>query len=84
MYINYRLFRDARRYMKLTQEQFAERLKITRSTVAQIESGRMEVSENIQSKLAHVFDVTDEDFQSYIRRKRDIERILSQRNYTEE
>lgn len=82
--MNNRTFKDIRQFRGLTQEKFAERLKITRSTVAQIESGRMEVSENIQSKLAHVFDVTDEDFQSYIRRKRDIERILSQRNYTEE
>lgn len=77
-YINNRTFKDIRQYKNMSQREFAEHLDVSLATIALIETDRLNVTDRIQSKLAHIFDVTDDDFLVYIKRKRDIERLLTQ------
>lgn len=49
--------RELRISKKLTQDQFAKLLGVSRGTVGQLESGRMKVSERIADKVWEVFGV---------------------------
>ncbi|GGH72758.1 hypothetical protein GCM10010978_09960 [Compostibacillus humi] len=61
-------FKLIRWYLRMNQEQFAEYLGVTYSTVAAIESGERGISENVRGKIAHKFDASDPDFLEYVKR----------------
>ncbi len=70
-------FKDIRQYKRMSQQQFADYLGVSLAAIAMIETERLNVTDRIQSKLAHVFDITDADFLSYVERKREIEQYLN-------
>lgn len=61
-------FKDIRHFKKMTQRQFADWLGIGIQSVAMIETGQRNISDNIRGKLAHKFEMTD-DFSEYRERK---------------
>ena len=77
--MNNQTFKDIRHYLKMSQIEFSEFTGISRVTIAHIETDRLRVSEHVQVKLAHVFDITDDDFLQYQQRKRSIEKYISER-----
>lgn len=56
-------FKLIRHYLGLTQHQFAEQFEISYSVVCGIEAGNRPLSDNVESKVAKVFTVTDEFIQ---------------------
>lgn len=50
-------FRDLRVYLGLTQHEYADKLKVHRSTVANIESGWIPLSDTIKMRVLRAFDV---------------------------
>lgn len=68
--MNKDLILNVRRYKGMTQEEFAEWLGVSRMTIALIESEHRNVSDTVTSKLAHKFDVTDDDFLTYCERRK--------------
>lgn len=77
--MNNQMFIDIRHYLNMTQGAFSDHTGISRSVIALIETDRMRVTENVQAKLARVFEVTD-DFLVYQQSKRDIEQLLKNDN----
>ena len=64
-----------RQFLKMTQEEFAEMIGVTRELIALIETNRAPVSRNVASRIAHNFEVTD-DFLSYAKRRDEIDEFL--------
>lgn len=64
------LIKDIRHYKGMTQEQFAKWLNVHYSTIALTEANYRDVSDNLASKIALKFDVTDEDFIAYRERRK--------------
>jgi len=51
------LFRDLRAYLGLTQQEFASRLKVHRSTIGNIECGLLPLSDGIKMRAFKAFDI---------------------------
>lgn len=66
--MNNQTFKDIRLWKQMTQREFAEWLNVSLATVAMIEIEQRKVTDNIQSRIAHKFEVTD-DFIQYQERK---------------
>lgn len=77
--MNNQTFIDIRQYLNMTQYTFSDHTGISRSVIALIETDRMRVTENVQAKLARVFEVTD-DFLAYQQSKRNIEQLLKNKS----
>lgn len=54
------IFKDLRRLKKLTQIDFAKKLAISRSTIAQIESSHTKPSREVILRILEVFDVSED------------------------
>jgi DNA-binding XRE family transcriptional regulator len=67
-------FRMIRLFLSMTQQEFARHLDIAYSTVYGIEAGNRKVSEKVQSKIAHKFEVTDK-FIAFTERVKQLEAI---------
>ncbi|MEI3606907.1 helix-turn-helix transcriptional regulator [Pseudogracilibacillus sp. SE30717A] len=63
------LVRTIRHYKGMTQPQFSKWLGVAESTIAQVEAGHRNVSENLASKIALKFDVTNANFIAYRERR---------------
>lgn len=70
--MNSELLKDIRLFKKMTQEEFASWLGVSKITIALIESGHRNVSDTVVSKLAHKFDVTDDDFIKFRERQKNL------------
>lgn len=66
--MNNQTFKDIRLWKQMTQREFAAWLDVSLATVAMIEIEQRRVTDNIQSRIAHRFEVTD-DFIQYQKRK---------------
>jgi DNA-binding XRE family transcriptional regulator len=62
--VNNLTVRAIRLYHGLSQEAFAERLGVSKSTIAAIETGRRRVTKNVQIKIAQKFELTDDLIQA--------------------
>jgi len=67
--MNKELLKDIRLFKGMTQEDFAKWLGISRMTIALIESDQRNVSDAVAGKLSHKFDVTNDDFLEYRKRR---------------
>ncbi|MFL1665312.1 MULTISPECIES: helix-turn-helix domain-containing protein [Bacillus cereus group] len=54
------LFRDLRAYLGLTQREFANKLKVHRSTIGNIECGLLPLSDGIRMRAFRAFDIDAE------------------------
>ncbi|PFN23382.1 helix-turn-helix transcriptional regulator [Bacillus cereus] len=54
------LFRDLRAYLGLTQQEFADRLNVHRSTIGNIECGLLPLSDGIRMRAFRAFDIDAE------------------------
>lgn len=68
-------FKLIRWFLKMTQMEFSEYLGVTYSTVTAIENGERGISENVEGKIAHVFDANDPDFIEYVERHRALKKL---------
>lgn len=63
------LIKDIRHYLGMTQEEFAKWLGVHYSTISLTEANYRGVSDNLASKIALKFDVTDPEFLTYRERR---------------
>jgi len=68
-----------RHFLQMSQYEFCDFTGITYSTLAGIESGTKGVSERVISKISHVFDVTEPDFQEFARRTMELKKMMETR-----
>lgn len=68
------LFKAYRYFKGMNQVDFAKWLGVSTPTVALFEAGHRNMSEATRGKVAHKFDVTDPDFQAYLKRKNNLKR----------
>ena len=75
------LLKEIRQFKDMTQEQFADWLGVSLSSIALVESGHRGISENLENKITHKFDVTDPNFIEYKKqRKKTGDYFLRQNN----
>lgn len=79
-FISNKTAKDIRHYLKLSQQEFADKLGVSLATVALIETKRMNVTDRVQGRLAHIFDINDTEFHEYQQRKRALEQHISEEN----
>lgn len=65
-----------RRYLKMNQYKFAEYIEVTYSTLAEIEAGSRRVTDNVISKIARKFDVSEPDFQEFVKRNHELKKFI--------
>ena len=68
--MNLDTFKDIRHFKEMTQQQYADWLGLSLSSIAMIESGQRRVTDNIRGKLAHKFMITDEFIEYQERRNK--------------
>ena len=68
-------FRQMRAQKRMTQQEFADALGLSQSTIAHIEAGRRDISYTTRARLAQIVDVKGE-FLSFFERLKEIELIL--------
>lgn len=76
--MNNEIIKLIRLYLQMTQHEFCEYLGVNYSTIAGIEAGSKRVTDNVIGKIAHKFDVTDEDFQAFVTRNRELKKFIRQ------
>ena len=54
--------KQIRRFKGMSQEQFADWLGVSKSSIAHVESGHRNVSGHLSDMIARKFDVLDDDF----------------------
>lgn len=59
----------------MTQEQFAEHIGVTYTTVAEIEAGNRKISGNVQGKIAHKFNASEPKFIEYVERHEALKKL---------
>ncbi|WP_085508810.1 helix-turn-helix transcriptional regulator [Thalassobacillus devorans] len=69
-----------RYYLRMSQPDFAEHIGVTYSTVAEVEAGRRKVTDGLCAKIALKFDPTDEGFQAFVKRNRELKAVLKRKN----
>lgn len=67
-------FKLIRLYTGLSQQGFAEKINVGKATVSMIEGGKRPITDNVKSKLASHFDLTD-DFFVYLEKMKSISHI---------
>lgn len=74
------LIKDIRHYLGMTQEEFAKWLGVHYSTIALTEANYRNVSDKLASKIALKFDITDEDFIAYRKRRAETQKFFNVNN----
>jgi len=68
-------FRQMRAQKRMSQQEFADALGLSQSTIAHIEAGRRNISYTTRTRLAQIIDVKGE-FLSFFERLEEIEKIF--------
>lgn len=68
-------FRQMRAQKRMTQQEFADALGLSQSTIAHIEAGRRGISYTTRTRLAQIIDVKGE-FLSFFERLEEIEKFF--------
>lgn len=68
-------FRQMRAQKRMTQQEFADALGLSQSTIAHIEAGRRNISYTTRTRLAQIVDVKGE-FLSFFEQLKEIERVF--------
>lgn len=74
--MNNETIKHIRHYLKMSQYEFCDYTGITYSVLAGIEAGSKNVSDRVASKISHVFDVTNPEFLEFVRRNKELKKMI--------
>lgn len=66
------LLKELRKENKLTQEQLAQKLGVSKSTIGMVESGKQEGGRNLTFKVAEFFDVSIDFLEGKVTYRKDV------------